>query len=75
MNGPKIELQLSCYKCQWCLNESYNFQSDSGIIVYCNADNKKKRIGDTVWETPDWCPKMPEILQEIKEKINQYQNI
>lgn len=53
--GPKVELQLSCYDCEYCKNSSYTCQSDSGTDVSCGAMNNR-HIGDTNWNTPDWCP-------------------
>jgi hypothetical protein len=57
--GPKVTIERSCFDCRHCISESYQCQSDSGKDVYCGAMDKK-RIGDTTWKTPDWCPFLPE---------------
>ena len=58
MIGPKVTTQRSCFDCEVCVSESYRVQSDSGQDVYCTHPSlaERKRIGDTNWETPDWCP-------------------
>jgi hypothetical protein len=55
MIGPKVKIQASCFNCEHCKTERYAVQSDSGTDVRCGAvDNKY--IGDSRWDTPDWCP-------------------
>lgn len=55
MIGPKVTIKLSCFECVHCASTSYTCQGDSGSDVYCKAmDNRT--IGDTTWNTPDWCP-------------------
>lgn len=58
MLGPKVTTHRSCFDCEVCVSESYRVQSDSGQDVYCTHPSlaERKRIGDTNWETPDWCP-------------------
>lgn len=62
--GPKLQLRASCFACRYCRTESYEIQSDSGSIVICSKE-KGKRIGDTSWKTPDWCPFLKEAKQEF----------
>jgi hypothetical protein len=63
MQGPKVTISLSCSECEHCKNESYTCQSDSGVDVYCVYPNTfdsvagcRKRVGDSNWNTPQWCP-------------------
>lgn len=55
--GPVVTIHKSCSACSAERSESYEVQSDSGQNVYCTHPSVgKKRIGDTCWITPDWCP-------------------
>lgn len=57
--GPKVSLSLNktCFSCKYERSESYRCQSDSGHDVYCDhPEVNGKRIGDSSWNTPDWCP-------------------
>lgn len=56
--GPRITLKASCFDCPFVQSESYRVQSDSGHDVRCAhpSFDKPKRVGDTVWDTPDFCP-------------------
>src|ERR1700679_3986849 len=60
--GPEVTIKKSCFNCKVCTSESYRCQSDSGSDVYCShpafkdMPSGRKRIGDTTWETPEWCP-------------------
>ncbi|WP_089215525.1 hypothetical protein [Sphingopyxis indica] len=63
--GPRVTVKASCFECRHCVSESYRVQSDSGSNVYCAHPDfeQRKRVGDTRWETPDWCPvvSLPDI--------------
>lgn len=56
--GPRITVKASCFDCPFVVSESYRVQSDSGSNVYCAHPSfeKRQRVGDTVWDTPDFCP-------------------
>lgn len=56
--GPRITVKASCFDCPFVVSESYRVQSDSGSNVYCAHPSfeKRRRVGDTVWDTPDFCP-------------------
>ncbi len=58
--GPRITILKSCSGCAYVVNERYATQGDSGHDVYCAFYNKDepKYIGDTKWDTPNWCPVM-----------------
>jgi hypothetical protein len=61
--GPLVTLELSCDGCAHEKSVWYQVQSDSGHKVYCTHPSvKKKRIGDTNWDTPAWCPLWPETV-------------
>ena len=67
MNGPTFTVKASCQACVHCASERYQIQGDSGHDVYCQHPSTAKLrgatgktpaayIGDTTWQTPDWCP-------------------
>lgn len=66
--GPRISIERSCHSCKACAAESYKVQGDSGQDVYCAHPSlpDRKRIGDTRWVTPEWCPAAPAEVKPIK---------
>jgi hypothetical protein len=65
--GPEAKLTLSCFGCEHCKTSGYTCQGDSGTDVFCGAmDNRT--VGDTRWDTPDWCPYREAAIQEIVQK-------
>lgn len=56
--GPTIITKRSCIDCKHCQSSRYACQGDSGCDVYCvhPSSETARSIGDTTWETPDWCP-------------------
>jgi hypothetical protein len=55
--GPKVTVERSCFGCRYEHSESYQAQGDSGSSVSCvHPTVGKKRIGDSTWVTPAWCP-------------------
>jgi len=56
--GPKVRVEASCSDCVHCRNDRYVCQGDSGFDVSCGHPDVKgdRRIGDTTWKTPAWCP-------------------
>ncbi len=71
--GPRIRLDMSCFSCVYCESESYAVQGDSGHDVYCTrTPGGRKHIGDTTWDTPQWCPLRATALREfLKEQEKQ----
>lgn len=67
MKGPSVKLELSCFDCEHCKTSSYACQGDSGSDVHCEAvkDDRgaMRRVGDTSWRTPDWCPYRTQAIQ------------
>jgi hypothetical protein len=64
MMGPKVKLELSCFECVHCHATRYTCQGDSGSDVTCAAMDHR-RIGDTTWATPDWCPFRESAIKEM----------
>lgn len=64
--GPSVTVKLSCLNCAHETTESYQCQGDSGCDVYCTHGGGKRRVGDTRWETPSWCPLMPPSEKEAE---------
>jgi hypothetical protein len=75
--GPTVKLELSCSECTHCKTSRYTCQGDSGTDVYCEAARDERglmrRVGDTSWRTPDWCPFRDEsivsAIRSISEKV------
>lgn len=69
--GPKITIRRSCADCAVCQGERYTCQSDSGTDVYCAHPSFPQRriIGDSRWDTPQWCPAEPEIAARADARI------
>ncbi|WP_422923684.1 hypothetical protein [Singulisphaera sp. PoT] len=65
-NGPSVRIVLSCFNCKHETSESYRVQGDSGSDVYCTHPQcgGKKRVGDTRWDTPDWCPLRDDAIRD-----------
>jgi hypothetical protein len=59
--GPAVKIVLSCFECEHCHTKGYACQGDSGIDVYCKAMNMRQ-VGDTRWDTPEWCPYRAEAI-------------
>lgn len=68
--GPKVTVKRSCSDCKACNSESYAFQGDSGHYVYCEHPSlpERKYIGDTHWDTPDWCPAAAPTTQQALQQ-------
>lgn len=69
--GPFLRITATCSGCDFNRTESYRVQGDSGHDVYCDHPTEPgKRVADSRWETPDWCPlgetmlKMRAILEK-----------
>lgn len=72
MYGPRIRIELSCFDCDHCISEGYACQSDSGVDVYCIYPNttdtvstERKRVGDSNWNTPAWCPLRQDAIDKM----------
>jgi hypothetical protein len=59
--GPRLTFEASCFGCKYEVSEHYQVQSDSGCRVSCSHPQVTgtRRIGDTTWDTPKWCPLLP----------------
>ena len=62
--GPLVTVKRSCNGCKHEFSESYRIQGDSGFDVSCRQpevnEGALRRIGDTDWNTPKWCPYLKE---------------
>jgi hypothetical protein len=69
--GPKVTLGLSCNGCVHERSEHYAVQGYSGWDVHCDA-SEGRLIGDTTWDTPEWCPlrrvALCAFLQELERE-------
>lgn len=64
-DGPFVWMRASCLNCIHCTSESYAVQDDSGHNVYCEHPSiGKKRVGDTNWSTPEWCPLLADAIDK-----------
>lgn len=67
--GPRVTVALSCDGCAYEHSECYAVQGDSGCRVACKHpevnEGALRRIGDTTWVTPDWCPFRRDLKIEV----------
>lgn len=70
-NGPRVTLELSCFDCAHEHSESYAVQGDSGHDVSCKHPSlvAPKRVGDTAWRTPVWCPERAAALKAATAEL------
>jgi hypothetical protein len=60
--GPLVTIGARCTACSFCHSEYYSIEDgndiDSGHSVSCTHPDigGHRRIGDTTWDTPSWCP-------------------
>lgn len=72
--GPRVTLKASCFDCVHERSEHYAVQGDSGCDVYCahpdvvatSRVQSRGRIGDTTWDTPDWCPLLRAAIDKAR---------
>ena len=67
--GPRVRIDASCFDCAYECSESYAVQGDSGHDVYCTHPDvpgeRAKHIGDTTWNTPEWCPLLVVAVENL----------
>jgi hypothetical protein len=74
-SGPLATTTLSCEGCVHEHSESYAVQGDSGFEVSCRHpdvnEGALRRIGDTTWRTPKWCPLRPATYEELRAELEE----
>lgn len=68
--GPHLMIEASCQGCEYERSSYYAIQGDSGHIVRCEHPDGQKRIGDSTWQTPVWCPMLPEAKRRLAMALN-----
>jgi hypothetical protein len=70
--GPEVTTKYSCVKCKYETSESYRCQGDSGHDVYCTHPSfpVRRRIGDTTWRTPEFCPFRQQTDQNASQETS-----
>ncbi|HSN19771.1 MAG TPA: hypothetical protein VLS49_03790 [Usitatibacter sp.] len=83
-NGPRLTLAASCHGCVYEHSEYYCIEDgndiDSGHDVYCSNEravssapalgtNGLRRVGDSTWQAPDWCPLLDDARSEFAAAI------
>lgn len=65
--GPIVKVAYSCFDCVYCKSEQYRCQGDSGHDIFCENPlfQERKPIGDTRWDTPDFCPYKKDALNQL----------
>ena len=65
--GPEVTIRVSCFGCTFCHGERYNVQGDTGSDIYCEHTNfeERKYIGDSHYNTPDFCPEKDEGYKRL----------
>lgn len=72
-DGPRAKIELSCFGCRYERSEDYACQGDSGCRVYCDHPDvlaesvlrSSRRVGDTTWVTPAWCPLRSAAIERL----------
>jgi hypothetical protein len=64
-----VSVTAQCDGCAHVHSESYRVQGDSGHVVYCTRGGEERRIGDTTWNTPDWCPLLPGAFRRLAGEL------
>jgi hypothetical protein len=68
--GPALSIRASCVGCAFERSVSYRVQGDSGSDVYCDhPDANGKRVADTRWDTPEWCP-AGAAMHRVRQYLN-----
>lgn len=68
--GPKLTVHADCFPCVYSRPEHYVAQGDSGHNVHCDHPKSGgKRIGDSTWQTPGWCPLYHVQLERLLAKL------
>lgn len=60
--GPLVTVKRSCNGCVHERSDYYACQGDSGFHVSCAHPDapEPRRIGNSSWDTPAWCPELPQ---------------
>ncbi len=59
--GPQFSLNASCYGCVHVRGVNYVEPGRAGCKIYCDhPDRPGRRVGDSDWSTPSWCPLLVE---------------
>ncbi len=69
--GPRLKVVASCHGCQYVRSKYYAVQNDSGYKVECVHPAGWGRIGDTTWDTPEWCPFMTSAQEELATALRE----
>lgn len=69
--GPLAKITYTCSGCDYCTSEKYYCQGDSGTDVYCEHPSfeEKKSVGDTSWDTPNFCPHKKDALSALVNEV------
>lgn len=68
--GPMVWIKATCSGCTHEHSESYRFQGDHGQDVSCtHPSNPGRQIGDTTWDTPEWCPLLPIAVEKLVREL------
>lgn len=72
-DGPALSLKASCFNCSYERSTRYRAQGDSGSDVECahpvaNAQGHKS-VGDTTWDTPQWCPLLSGAVAAMASRL------
>lgn len=67
MSGPLISAM--CTTCFHVRAQRYDVQGDHGYDVSCAHPAGARDIGDTRWETPEWCPLLADAAERYLAAI------
>ncbi len=71
IDGPTITVKANCSNCVHNRSVRYAVQGDSGFNVFCchSSFGDGRSIGDTNWDTPEWCPLFTAALATEQTRI------
>ena len=67
--GPRLKVVASCHGCRHVRSAYYAVQNDSGYKVECVHPAGWGAIGDTTWDTPEWCPLMTAARERLLDTL------
>lgn len=67
IKGPKVKVSFNCANCEYCIVDQYNFFDRIRLFMNCkHPDVGGKKIGESTFKTPDFCPYLEQYENIIK---------
>ena len=59
--GPVKIMRYSCRECEHCVSVPYCCAAE---VTCTHPEVRARRIGDTTWDTPAWCPELDNAKEQ-----------